>query len=432
MRDSKSSCLIETPDGWYFRQPSKDAQLLVTRGAAPTELVDSLQSLSVDLKKCQLDILMDARSLLFSQFNLEDVGGSRARSSLLFRLEADLPVSAEELLADFRISGDGSVAAVAVEKQKLLPLVSALAELEVRIRCILPASMAAAQALVESQRIPSTCLMTLLYEHSMETILLQEATVRSWRLAPQGHNLEHDLRLLTASVDPQPEEFVVGSRERLAEWSNERGAKTVEAEIDRFVGDKSAAITDTQRAWFNLAKDPAVDATVSGSTAQRFRNTAAIVATCLLVIAAACAWRAARLRGTVGQVREQTQRVFRETFPEARMPSAVVARLKSEHTKVVASRAAGGRTAPRTASALPVLDRLLLGLPETVEMSVREIRIQDGEIYLELDINSHADAGVVAESLQRQGMLFSPPTTENLNDHVQAVLRGRVAEGASS
>ena len=97
-----------------------------------------------------------------------------------FRLEADLPFSAEEMISDFRSSDDGSVSAVAIQRKRILPLVNELHQLGMRISGILPASLVTAQALLETRQPPSTGLLTLLDDRSAEHIWLEAGAVWAW------------------------------------------------------------------------------------------------------------------------------------------------------------------------------------------------------------------------------------------------------------
>ena len=155
------------------------------------------------------------------------------------------------------------------------------------------------------------------------------------------------------------------------------------------------------------------------------------LAAVILVVAAAVYWRSVRIRSAGAAIRGLQSQLYQEAFPGQRIPTAFMARLRSEHAKIVGSRSADTNIELPSA-ALPTLERVILGFPEDVELAVHELRVENSEVYVDVEVSQYQEAGRIAEQLQASGLEMTPPTTSaGKGERVRAQLRGmRPAGGA--
>ena len=71
------------------------------------------------------------------------------------------------------------------------------------------------------------------------------------------------------------------------------------------------------------------------------------------------------------------------------------------------------------------LGGLLAALPTDVPFSVSEFRIENGSVYLDLEIRQHEDAGVIVEAMDSEDWSFEPPSTDAVDGKIVALIRGQ-------
>jgi len=104
-----------------------------------------------ELKRCA--IIARSTAFLFDAFPRSDVAGSTKRATLAFRLEADLPHSAEELACDFQFEttakDSAKVSAVASPHALWAPLLQQMQLSDCRLELLTAKSLLIAQAVTE-------------------------------------------------------------------------------------------------------------------------------------------------------------------------------------------------------------------------------------------------------------------------------------------
>ncbi len=396
----------------------------------------------------QLAIIARSTAFLFDVFPRSDVGGSTKRSTLAFRLEADLPHSAEELMCDFQFgstSNSGSnVSAVASPQASWSSLLEQIELSDCRLELVAPKSLVLLQAVTEEHvGFRNNSLILLHVDGQFEIVGLKGGQVILWRLPSETANAARDWQVLQEEFSAAHPVVVWASREPISHaivgeivGPAEIPVVTVdEVErnrqfVSRILGGKSAA-------WFDLARD----AKCSGSSSpwrqsQSLNRGLLLIAGCLLVAALACYWRAERVRGAVAQLKAQQTTLVRSALPEQKITSAVMARLKSEHAKLTGSRTTN-KNIELPITILPVMRQVISGLPTDLPISVHELRLNGREIYLDVELGLIQDAAQLAQSLQASGLNVSPPSTSAVkNGKIRAQFHGTrnesVGRGAGS
>lgn len=420
--------LIARSSGWYLVD-EKTETLLADRDTAAGVLSKKMVQRIDPASNTVLGVLLDSSSVLHAAFNSAEVGGSKKHSTLLYRLESDLPLSAEDTIADFRFESqrrDSRVVALAVEKPFIDELLSGLRSAKLKVKTIASRTAFAAQSLIEKNRIPDSCALIIVNSESSELLLIEDKAIVAWRLLDNPNASVRDTRMLIADSKAQSV-CLVGALNQLEEWPalGEVNVLRFDTDVDNLeIEQGRAVLSGKSTPWFDFSRDPNLKSVGERSNSEVFSRLALVASICFLTVTVACLWRTVRVKSMTTQVQEQQADLFRKTFPNQRLPTAVLKRFQSEHAKVMGSRTLDSNSIPTPQRAIPILQDVLQGLPSDLDLSVVEIRVEDGDLYLDLEILEHGDAGMVATALQQRGIELSPPTTETSGERVRALIRG--------
>ena len=373
-------------------------------------------------------------------------GGRHRRQALLFALEEALPLDAEAIAADFLESG-GHALGVAVEAERLEPIVRALEEAGLSPGAIVPSTLLIHAALPAAGEIDIECVADPLTaapgeNPALDLLVRQKDQLRRWRrVAPHARALELAVRqegvLQGVGVG-------VGVSGHAALRLRATGVGTDLLEVLRSipgtVGVEAAGAEEAGPAMEPLLKgiervsrgqSPPIDLR-RGPLAPRDRLqavrrplSAAIVA---LLVAVACGIGGLLYRGHLYEQRAQGERlaieaVYREAFPGRDVPPAVLSRLRGQarEARGLTGRGGppglGGGAAPDRPSAFTTLTSVLMAVPEDLRIRVLEIHVEPDRIDVDGQARSHGDAERLAASLRViPGWRVDPPSTQTLRD----------------
>ncbi len=390
-----------------------------------------------ELKRCA--IIARSTAFLFDAFPRSDVAGSTKRATLAFRLEADLPHSAEELACDFQFEttakDSAKVSAVASPHALWAPLLQQMQLSDCQLELLTAKSLLVAQAVTEQHaNYRRNSLLLLHIDGQFEIIGLEGGQVILWRLPGNAANAARDWRVLQAEFSAAQPVAVLASSEPISRDSVQEIVGSVEIPVltidERQVSHSLAMriVADKSTAWFDLSND----ASLSGNSShwqhsQSLSRSMLLIAGCLLLAALACYLRAEQVRDAVARLKQQQTALARQALPEQKIPSAVMARLRSEHAKLTGSRLAN-KSFELPSSILPVMRQVIVALPTDLPISLHELRLDGSEVSLDVEVDQIQAAGQLAQSLQSSGLNVSPPSTAAAKDNkIRAQLRGTLA-----
>jgi type II secretory pathway component PulL len=176
--------------------------------------------------------------------------------------------------------------------------------------------------------------------------------------------------------------------------------------------------------WIDLRRE----ALSSHDPWRRYRTaTNRLTAAMCLFFVVACAtliWRATHYQSLADRYKKQQEDVFRDTFPGQRVPAAILGRLKSEYAKAKGVRSTD-TSAVTPESALSILERIIESLTNDFPFEVRDIRIENNRLAMDIELSTQQDAGKVAAALARKGFRVEPPATTLVDgDRIRATLIG--------
>ena len=109
-----------------------------------------------------------------------------------------------------------------------------------------------------------------------------------------------------------------------------------------------------------------------------------------------------RIETEIASVQAKQADLFREAFPDMKVPGAVLRTVRSEHTRVASWR---GQNVDIeiSPSATMILREILNALPVDVRFKVQDIDIVDGVVDLTLLVKISGDASIIANAIGARG-----------------------------
>jgi hypothetical protein len=134
----------------------------------------------------------------------------------------------------------------------------------------------------------------------------------------------------------------------------------------------------------------------------------------LLALTLALGARGYRYSVLADELMGQEAQVFQEIFPNRAVPIVIRSRLESELTQLRGVRG-DTKDLPHIPLALPLVAELLEAMPADRRFRLEEIRVEDGQLYLDGEVREHSDAEAIAELLRTRGFKLPSPHTHRLD-----------------
>ena len=136
--------LIEDTNGWNLAEGGRSSLTrLAPADATPDQLSEALSSLQPSNAANPIGILLSSRRVFQSSFPIDEVGRKASSNAIAYRLEAELPFSAEELCLD-SLAHEDQLSVFAVHKHEtneLIELLRAPSSGAYSVRFVTPASL---------------------------------------------------------------------------------------------------------------------------------------------------------------------------------------------------------------------------------------------------------------------------------------------------
>jgi len=382
---------------------------------------------------------------LSATISIEDLPRRDRRQAMTYRLEEQLPVSAEAIVSDFITLGNAALG-VAVETNRLQNLVAALEQEGVDVEAVVPGALLALQGWLESSSADAKTADVISWQHNGGIDLWQlkrDRPVRWHNIAADGDaagEASQRLRRQLAWQDLQSRNGAIkflplGFSDELENTAAEH-AELIESEQSPDSRDTAARFASRLQAgrvspWIDLRHGPLQKQ--SRFTRLRPALDLAIVGLMVLLLAAVLSleWAGYQYRQVAKQQTEIQQRLFRETFPDQSVPVGVRSRMQSEYRRL---RGISGRSSlPDRPEATAILAQALGALPETIRFRLLDLSVEEGRLRLEGEARSHGDADQIAAALRDlERFNVPPPRTRALSEEgVAFTIRANREENVS-
>ena len=366
-----------------------------------------------------------------------DLGRGPRHKALAYRLEEHLPVSVEDVVADFVEASRGAALGVCAQRDRLVGLVSRIEEAGVRVEAARPAALlAAAWALQQKPGVEAVVRVRRDGEGlEFDAVQLHKnRPVGWWWLGGDRDGLLEQIEAAADGATPS-RLALLGGDEELADAIARRGFTVEPLARD---GDEAAALGlqagggSRAAGWIDFRPG------CGGSRARGGRRDAAarVVAALVLrvTLSGAAHWRGMQYEESADAFASQQIVLFRKALPGQRVPGHITARLRSQRQKLAAL---GGQASQEAGvvqptSALQHLQAVLAALPPDVRWRIESITIESDTLGLVGQTRTHADAERIAALLADSGAYtVEQPRTGPLRDRGVSFQLGAAARAGA-
>lgn len=336
----------------------------------------------------------------------------RDAKAMLYRLEASLPVAAEDLAADFIFRDeDGAALGVAVRIATLGPVLSSLESAGVAVQSVVPAALLAAQdVLARTDDVPDVIVYPdASSPDACDLLCVRDGVPANWAqlcTGPAERAVHLDLLSLELGRPPRVLELKPGSE------GVERASRS-----DGDVGPVAACLAGAavlegrRRPWVELRSGPLAAADPLRVRRRPLNALLAAAAVLLLAVAGTFVLRAARYARADDASRKQLADAFHVQFPGRAVPDHVGAVLASERRKADALQHGHVAAGPDdvSASALRTLCTVLAKLPHDVPFALDHMIFDGASFELNGRIASYERVDALAAAARSAGYAVAPP-----------------------
>ena len=394
--------------GWEIIVGDQSDRLAADVPPGELAVCANLLAQTAGIKNLNVVIAPASTSCFFVKLKPSDDIDLRDRAALTYELEDHLPIDAESMAADFvpieSPSGEaGTIGALAIPLHPWHSIVEAFESADLPVRSLVPSSVLAARERSEGGDLAETVRWLLVDGPRCDCICVRNETILSWNhLATDESALRRQLLLDHAESDRT---MVVGADPRQLELirSIVPEARLDETRLGQSVRRGASLLLDNRsQRWFDLRRDALGPSDPLRAISKQLRWVAVAAAICFLALAIGGWWRSSRIDSEIDSIRNQQADLFREAFPDARIPGAVLTRVRSEYTRVAKSRGKN-LDVEIPPSATMILRELIAALPDNIRYQIEEIVIDNGTAKIPIVVNKSGDAGDIADAIKRHG-----------------------------
>jgi hypothetical protein len=406
---------------WKLARGDSISDVIPVGGTAPAasnpdQLATAIAGMIGSVSR-SVTLVVSAAWCLSATVPLAGVPARNRRSSLLYRLELLLPLTAEEIAADYVFNEPENAFAICVSAIALKPFVDALETAGISIQSITPASVYAVQSLLAGQKTDGCDLVIWQSQNTIELFVIRKGSVAGWYLFPaEADDLRWHLDQIPSSAgvvrtvipcNLDPNLLAVLQADRSLALAGEEH-RTIEQAVTSALG------AGTQPA-IELRRDALAPGNAFRAVRKPLMELAAATILLVFCICGAALWRAAKLERIASDDRDQQAALFRQVFPGHVVPVNIVSRLRSEARRI--DQGSGSNAAAQSIQpAPPTLRSILVAIstmPADVRLEVRDLTVNDGHFSMDGRVRNRNDLNTLVDALANTAHLqLDPPQTE--------------------
>lgn len=324
-----------------------------------------------------------------------------SRQALAFGLEEFIPLDIEQLTCEFVRTPHGDHIGVALESERIAPLLAALGANDIWVERI---TLAALEAI--------TCDLParLLWCDEEHAALLTSdegglCDLQVLRFAAQDSDEAWcDRAASRLTGDGRYGVRGCASRERLEMLSARIEGGVMQTKTD---GHARATLQ------FNLARDRLAPPSLGIDLLLAWRRTAVAALLAMLLLTVGLAVQRSRLAARLDEVQQWEQQVFEALFPSQPQPAGVALRLASERKRLQALTMSGPGASETRPDALRTLQSVVACLPDDMRVEFQEIRIEGRDVTLRGRTRDHRQAERITAGIDHlDSLACGPPRTD--------------------
>ena len=353
----------------------------------------------------------------------------RDHLAIRFELEHHLPLDAESMVIDYIIDeSDAQPTAhvLAIGWKPWRKIVDAIESSGKRVHAIVPKSVMICRTLANQSRDKGLQTVVVIDDEGIDWLTIDGQGIRGWNRITKD---ETSIKLHHAATQSDHDRVtIVGRSAEVAAWLTGAGYRVEthpNAALELALQGAALYEKHPESAWPNLLRAELAPSDSLHAILGSLRIAVVAGALLLLCVVLGSWWRRGRIDSEIASIRMHQRSAFKSAFPDARVPAALLRRVRSEHTKMKGSRGATSNI-DLPVAAPKVLGDLLKGIPEGLRFQVDRIDISDGNLDLDVLVVNDTDAGKIANALANAGFVVNPPITEQTDSQMfQCQITGR-------
>ncbi len=402
--------------------------------ASATDIPEAARATAEKLSAMDYDgrgvcLALCAEMVLADQVDAGRAAGKSRRQAMCYRFEDRLPVDIERLTIDFIPLHGGRALAVGVEKDRVAPIVAALADTDVPVAGIYSADLLALRGVLEKTPDPGQYVI-LAGEDEANIFAVEHGRPACWHRTAndparilqrlEADRLEYggegDIRVTLAGDNPGD----------IGEGITVTVVESSLLELAAATG--AAAADDPELAWADFGGA----GLASRDPLRRVRVPLNILVLLILALPLLLVGmfylRALKYDREADRLNREQITVFRDCYPDRGRPGSIRRFLRSEWLRRAA--VAGNQSGrPRRGGALVAMREFFAALPDDLPVRVGAMRMERDAVIVRGEVKSYADVDRLRGALENSGFAARDRGTEKAGKVVIFDMEARYTKG---
>jgi hypothetical protein len=414
--------LLET-DAWQIVSPgAEDAPL--ERVTFPSEQLAAQAGpiqealLAAGWRSEPILLGLSAASCLAATVDVPAPAMLRKPQSMRYHLEAWIPWSAEEFVADY-VAHKTAAFMVALRIADLKPLLVGLEERDASPIAVLPTALLGLERHLANEDLPSNYLLLWRHDGETEFFTVRDGRPLAWRHAV-GAASEDLLQLCAAGALQEGEStpyYVLGLSSCQSGALADAGITVInQPDLDWIAAIRETATliaAGDAESPINLRRDELAGQRPTNAVAPQLCRLKVAAALAFLAVCTALWIYGDQYKESAGAARQRLTGVYEATFPAEPVPERIVSTMRKAQTLLQGTRGPVKELAVGPSSDL-VLEKTIASLPTDLRYRVPEIRIEAASVHIAGEVRSNADADRIAAALRLGGFDVDAPRLQRL------------------
>ena len=399
--------------------------LTIHEEATSEQIAEAIEA-NVDKEKVrELILALPSEWCLCASINARPEGRGWRRE-LLFELEEQLPLAAEDVVGDFIVLDDRCIG-ICTEVSRLRLLIDALESRGFYVGSICPAALLALQNRMSHRDAEAANAMLWSAGGHVDMFLLKAGKPIAWHVIPsEPHDVANRLKMLAYSRATEQISLLGDSvSQEIIDCCLELPNVQIMTETEP-TGDLYQHACDSAALVAAGKLKPIVDLRRDALASRyRFRriNTAIHTAIAcfiimLFVLGGSMLWMSYQYEDQVNQIRQQLNVDYKRGLPSGRPTerTSVMTKELEDELSILQAQSGNASGIIQTSSALRVLTDLVSSYPQDVHFRLLKLRISANEIRMEGEAQTHQHPSRIVEAISRSGKFdMDPPRTASLS-----------------
>lgn len=314
----------------------------------------------------------------------------------LFLLEESLPVSAEEVTADF-VDGGTETLGVAVVTEPLRQVIEQLESFGLNIQSIAPWSLLAASEWRDHYPNGDVCVARTAL--GMELIEIAEGQPHGWAIVATDAELLWRLEAIRVDLGRSP--VVISELSRPADHPHEW--IVADCSFDQAARLRARRILlGSVTPVVELRRDRLAGTSIPRALSGYLRAFQFTTGLLLMTMLAGVLWHGIRYQQLADDLVSRQREVFLQVLPGQPVPPGIRSRLESELTRLRSQQDAATKV-PGRESALLTLVRFLEAVPTSIRLKVNGLSATGRQLSVRSEVRSAGDGSSFVQSLRESG-----------------------------